>query len=148
MVSPTRQDADDLAHEAMERAIRALGRFDPAKGEIEAWLWRIVVNAGRDAGRVARRHQVLVERAVALLSRPVPTPGGVPPGVLDGDLLVAIRRLRPRGRTLIALRFGADLDYAAVGRSVGLSAAAARMATRRALDDLRRQLDHEEESGR
>jgi RNA polymerase sigma factor (sigma-70 family) len=69
MVSRNRQDADDLAQEAMERAIRGLAGFDPSKGEIEAWLWRIVVNVGRDAGRVARRQQALTERAVTFLSR-------------------------------------------------------------------------------
>jgi RNA polymerase sigma factor (sigma-70 family) len=143
MVSRNHQDADDLAQEAMERAIRGLPGFDPSKGEIEAWLWRIVVNAGRDAGRVARRQQALAERAVTFLSRPPPSAGGVPPGVPDADLLAAVRQLRPRGRALIALRFGADLDYGAVGRAVGLSPAAARMATQRALDELRTRLDHE-----
>jgi DNA-directed RNA polymerase specialized sigma24 family protein len=69
----------------------------------------------------------------------------VPPGVSDADLLSAIRQLRPRGRALIALRFGADLDYNAVGHTVGLSAAAARMATQRALDELRTRLDHKED---
>jgi RNA polymerase sigma-70 factor (ECF subfamily) len=148
MVSRNGQDADDLAQEAMERAIRGLPRFDPSKGEIEAWLWRIVVNVGRDAGRVARRQRALAERSVAFLSRPPHPAGGVPPGVSDADLLAAVRQLKPRGRALIALRFGADLDYGAVGHALGLSAAAARMATQRALEELRSQLDYEEDRGR
>ena len=51
--------AEDLAQDALERSLRGLKTFDPAKGEIEGWLWRIVVNAGRDAGRIAGRQRLI-----------------------------------------------------------------------------------------
>jgi DNA-directed RNA polymerase specialized sigma24 family protein len=49
--------------------------------------------------------------------------------------------LPARDRLLIALRFGADLDYAAVGLASGLTAAAATMAVRRAIAKLRNHLE-------
>src|SRR5258708_27839569 len=66
MVSTSSGDAEDLAQDALERAIRGLKTFDPAKGDVDAWLWRIVVNAGRDAGRIARRERIVFERLAGL----------------------------------------------------------------------------------
>src|SRR5258708_39925950 len=40
-------DADDLAQDALLKAIRSLDRFDPAKGTIDRWLWRIVANGAK-----------------------------------------------------------------------------------------------------
>lgn len=141
MVSRSSADARDLAQEALERAIRGLPKMDPQRGEIEGWLYRIVVNAARDAGRVARRHQALLERARTLMVRPPGPTSGPPPGVADGEPLNAIHQLAPRERAVIALRFGADLDHAAVGRALGISSAAAGMATRRAIAALRIRLE-------
>jgi len=141
MVSRSTDDARDLAQEALEHAIRGLPKMDPERGDVEGWLYRIVVNAARDAGRVARRQQALLERARTLMVRP-PRPGSGPPaGVADAELLNAIRQLPPRERAVIALRFGADLDHAAVGRALGISSAAAGMATRRAIAALRARLE-------
>jgi DNA-directed RNA polymerase specialized sigma24 family protein len=56
------------------------------------------------------------------------------------DLIRAIRTLPSHHRMLIALRFGADLDYMTVGKALGLSSIAARAATRRALSALKREL--------
>jgi DNA-directed RNA polymerase specialized sigma24 family protein len=66
--------------------------------------------------------------------------------VSAAELLGIVRRLPARDRELIALRFGADLDTAAVGVAVGLSAESARRAIGRALERLRaliKEVDHE-----
>jgi DNA-directed RNA polymerase specialized sigma24 family protein len=47
-------------------------------------------------------------------------------------------------RTLIALRFGAGLPYREIGKQMGLSEAAALMATRRALARLRKEIEPKE----
>jgi DNA-directed RNA polymerase specialized sigma subunit len=57
--------------------------------------------------------------------------------ITAAELLAVVRRLQPRERGMIALRFGAGLGFADVGRAYGISSAAATMATRRALDTLR-----------
>ena len=144
MVSKGAVDAEDLAQEALERAIRSIDSYDSRRGSVESWLWQIVVNTARDAGRVERRRQLSLDRMVALLPRP--TRGDVAAldsTLSDDELMQAIRRLGPRDRALIALRYGADLDYAAVGASLGLSAEAAGVATRRALTALRSSLHPE-----
>src|SRR5438105_15871059 len=62
LVSPPGTDPEDVAQEAMVAALARLDRFDPARGSVDAWLWRIVVNRARDAGRAARRSELLLER--------------------------------------------------------------------------------------
>jgi Sigma-70 region 2 len=61
LISTDSGKAEDLAQDALERAIRGLKTFNPNKGEVEAWLWRIVVNAARDAGRIAGRRRLVFE---------------------------------------------------------------------------------------
>lgn len=78
MVSRSGGDAMDLAQAALEHAIRGLPKMDPDRGDIEGWLYRIVVNAARDAGRVARRQHALLDRARTLMVRP-PAPSSGPP---------------------------------------------------------------------
>jgi len=127
-----------LAQDALERAIKGLRTFDPAKGEVEAWLWRIVVNASRDAGRIARRQQLLFQQ---LVDRWPDKQVGPEVGDLTPDLVVsAVRSLSARHRALIALRYGADMTHREVGKALGISEAAALMSTRRALAILRRRL--------
>ncbi len=149
MVSKGSADSEDLAQEALERAIRAVDSYDNRRGPVDAWLWRIVVNAARDAGRVERRRQLSFDRLAALMPRPVPDEAWhLDSDIDDGAILRAIRSLRPRERALIALRYGADLDYAAVGASLGLSTDAAGVATRRALASLRNRLQLDPQTGR
>ncbi|MHB8393418.1 MAG: RNA polymerase sigma factor [Candidatus Dormibacteria bacterium] len=143
MVSRTPEDAEDLAQDALLRAIRGVHGFDAGKGPIEAWLWRIVVNAGRDAGRVTQRRKALLERAMSLTPRPSSYLPDTPEGLSDLDLIAAVRALPSRQRSLIALRFGADLDYATIGRLLGTSTVGARVAANRAVALLRRRLDRD-----
>jgi RNA polymerase sigma-70 factor (ECF subfamily) len=138
MVAGDDIEAEDLAQAALERAIRALPRFDPSRGEMAAWLWRIVVNVARDAGRAARRRRHVVERLI--LRYTAQQCDDIPLGIADEDLLAAVRRLNPAQRAVIALRFGADLDHQAVGAALGISGGAARVATHRALRRLRANL--------
>ena len=144
MVGRNSQEAEDLAQDALERAIRGLHTYDPRRGELERWLFRIVVNAARDAGRVARRRQLVWERLVALRPSEGAESMDIADSLADETILAAVRSLKPRDRALVALRFGADLDYATVGAHMGLSAAAAQVATGRALAQLRQVMERAE----
>jgi RNA polymerase sigma-70 factor (ECF subfamily) len=139
LVSSDSAEAEDLAQDALERAIRGLKTFNPAKGDIEGWLWRIVVHAGRDAGRIAGRHRLLVERLADLwlLDDKAVDLGDQ---LRTEEVLAAVRELSPRHRSVVALRYGADLTYREIGHALGISEAAALMATRRALANLRNRL--------
>jgi RNA polymerase sigma factor (sigma-70 family) len=139
LVSHDSNDAEDLAQDALERAIRGLKTFNPAKGDVEGWLWRIVVNASRDAGRIAGRQRLVIEVLVDRWSADQES-ADLGDHLGAEQVLEAVRDLSPRHRGVVALRFGADLNYRQVGRALGISEAAALMATRRALANLRARL--------
>lgn len=143
MVAKGDEDSGDIAQEALTAAIRSLDRFDPAKGSFSTWLWRIVLNTARDAGRASVRRRLLLDR-LARQTRTIPLedPESLAIDRLsDQRLLDAVRALKPRPRTLIALRFGAQLSYSEIAAHIGVSESAVVMATRRALANLRHQLE-------
>ena len=137
MLSRDPESALDLAQDVLERAIRTFGSFDPSQGNAEGWLWKVALNVARDAGRASKRRDALILRAMTMFPRPPQPAPSAPPGVSDLDLMRAVRRLSARHRTVIALRFGSDRVYAAIGSLLGVSSPAAKMALRRALDALR-----------
>ena len=141
MVARGSAEAEDVAQEALERAIKKLDRFDRRRGTVESWLFRIVVNAAVDAHRIANRRFALWERLVRERNAPADVADDIEAAALarlsDAELLSAVRRLRPRERAVIALRFGADLEHADIGAALGLTANAAGVAVRRALARLR-----------
>jgi RNA polymerase sigma-70 factor (ECF subfamily) len=142
MVAGPPEDADDLAQEALLRAVRAVKSYDSAKGTPEAWLWRIVANAARDSARRRERRRGLLERLMSAAPRESES---VETAVLarlrDADLHAQIRLLPHRDRTLLALRYGAGLDTAEVGAAVGLNPGSTGKAIRRALARLRARLE-------
>ena len=95
--------------EAFATAVRKRGSFR-GDGPLEAWVWRIVLNAARSD----------VRRSIpaALYDEPATT-NGHPEG--DAELRVALARLPERQRTAVFLRYYADLDYAAIGEALGMS---------------------------
>jgi RNA polymerase sigma factor (sigma-70 family) len=143
MVSPPGADPRDLAQEAMVRALEHLDRFDPERGGAEAWLWRIVVNLARDAGRVAGRTELLFER-LAAHAGPLATASAETAALdrmRDQELVDAVRRLPRRHRTLIALRYGAGLSSPEIADLLGTTRMAVVKATGRALARLRKDLE-------
>ena len=62
MVTRSDQESADIAQDALLKVLRQLDRFDPEQGTFESWLWRIVLNVARDAGRAAGRRQALLDR--------------------------------------------------------------------------------------
>lgn len=139
MVAGSDLEAEDLAQSALERALRALQQFDSRKGPVEGWLWRIVVNVARDAGRAAVRRQRVWERLVQLRWG-WSVDDDIPLGIDDDRIFEAVRTLTARQRSVLALRFGADLDHGGVAAALGISSGAAAVATHRALKALRQKL--------
>ena len=142
MVSRDSVDADDIAQDALMRAVRALPRFRPVRGGMEAWLWTIVVNVARQHRRLAFRREEVWDRLrqrERLASAPAADVAALA-AMGDPDLVEAVRSLPARSRAAIALRFGADLEFAEVARQLRVSEPAARMAVHRGLQALRSHL--------
>jgi RNA polymerase sigma-70 factor (ECF subfamily) len=147
MISRSDQESADIAQEALLHVIRRLETYDPSKGPFEGWLWKIVLNAARDAGYASIRRAALLDRLWRDAGVVVADDAEslAVSRLTDLELLRAVRRLKPRSRTVIALRFGGQLSYADIAFQLRISEPAAIMATRRALAKLRANLRRTDE---
>jgi RNA polymerase sigma-70 factor, ECF subfamily len=101
--------AHDAVQEAFANAVRKRGSFR-GDGPLEAWVWRIVLNAARSD---VRRSTPAADREVRAASNGHPE--------RDVELRVALARLPERQRTAVFLRYYADLDYAAIGEALDIA---------------------------
>ncbi|MEO5704422.1 MAG: sigma-70 family RNA polymerase sigma factor [Candidatus Limnocylindrales bacterium] len=129
--------AQDAVQSAWPIAWRKLGTLkDPAS--LRPWLMAIAANAARQLIRSRRRYVV-----VPLDMEDMGTGTGDPaanPGVTD--LGVALSRLTPEERALLALRHVAGFDATEIGHALGMSASGVRSRLARLLGRLREELDH------
>ncbi len=135
-------DAEDLAQDALLRAIRGLRTFDASRGSVAGWLWRIVANAARDSATRRQRLADLAVRAGMLTPRESESVEDIAlANVRDTELRLFLSALPLRDRTLLALRYGAGLDTREVGEALGLNPDSTSRAIRRALARLRARLE-------
>jgi RNA polymerase sigma-70 factor (ECF subfamily) len=130
-------EADDLAHDALVRVIRYATHYDPRRGNVESWLWRIVLNQARDTARLTVRRWLLFERLHSAGNPLASAEGRAIDRLTTAELLSTIRQLPKKDRQLLGLRFGAELSFNEIGTVMGASEAAVAVATRRALAKLR-----------
>ena len=101
--------ARDAVQDAFATAVRKRRSFR-SEGPLEAWVWRIVLNAARSD----------VRRGVAAVDHEAPAAANGHPEE-DAELRVALARLPERQRLTVFLRYYADLDYVAIGEALGIS---------------------------
>lgn len=120
----------DAVHDAFVQAVRKRRSYR-AEGPLEAWVWRLVVNAAKK--RAGPKMHGELEEA---------------PGRENGfgdPLRALVASLPERQRLALFLRHYADLDYQAIAETLGVSTGtvgatlnAAHTALRRSLEEARR----------
>lgn len=127
LLTGNRHDAEDLLQSALSRAAVRWGRVD----DPEAYVRRALYTQAVSRWRALRR------RPVETLG---PPPEGAAPGA-DVDLRVvlhqALRRLTPRQRAVLVLRFYEDHSESATAELLGCSVGTVKSQTRHALARLR-----------
>ena len=132
--------AEDVTAAAFERAYRKQRSYKPGRGSERAWLFGIARNAALDELR--RR-----KRAAALVAEPADT-GATPPedavetALRRAAVRVALARIDPRERELVALKFHAGLDNAEIAAVLGVSVSNAGTQLHRAMTKLREAVAH------
>ncbi|HET8652376.1 MAG TPA: sigma-70 family RNA polymerase sigma factor [Gaiellaceae bacterium] len=107
--------AKDAVQEGVANAIRNRGGYR-GEGTLEAWVWKIVLNAIRSHHRERAHGLLLAEGVPALVSEAASQKGHEPDAVR-----AAVRRLPERQRLALFLRFYADMDYATIAELLDVS---------------------------
>src|SRR3954447_20278521 len=94
----------DAVQDAFARAVRSHDRFR-GDGTLEAWVWRIVVNAARDARRRASSE-----------TADLWSPAGE-----SSAAEVPLQSLTARQREIVFLHYFADLSYDEIASALGIS---------------------------
>lgn len=131
----SREDAEDVAMEALARAADRWRRLGP---EPDPWVTTVAVNLALDAWRRrvrAARHD-RAERAAPVPGTPVPGT----PGADRVDLVRAMERLPRRQRQAVALRYLGDLTEEQTAEALGITVGSVKQHTSRAMARLRRDL--------
>jgi RNA polymerase sigma factor (sigma-70 family) len=132
-------DAHDAVQEAFVKAYAALGRFRVG-ASFRPWLLRIVANEAINRRRAARRQVSLALRAAE--SRPegdaVPSPEGA---ALERErrqeLMVAMGKLKPDDRLVIAYRYWFELSEEEMAEALGVARGTVKSRLSRAIGKLR-----------
>jgi RNA polymerase sigma factor (sigma-70 family) len=122
--------AHDAVQEGFVRAIRLADSYRGA-GTVEAWLWKVVLNAAR-ATSPART----VEGSEL---RELPTADNGRPDDA-AEIRVWVAALPERQRLAVFLRYYADLDYAAIAHTLGVEVGTVSATLSQAHSALRRSL--------
>jgi RNA polymerase sigma factor (sigma-70 family) len=128
----------ELGKEAVQEGfVRAIEQREQFRGEcpLEAWVWRIVVNAAKTAGERAVR-----EAAEASASSEAASTNGRRP---SPEVELWVQTLPERQRLAVFLRYWADLDYRAIAEvlevevgTVSATLSAAHRTLRRSLQEV------------
>jgi RNA polymerase sigma-70 factor (ECF subfamily) len=131
--------AEEVTAAAFERAYRKRNRFDPRRGEPRAWLFGIARNAALDELRRRGRQVELTAEPADLANF------GAEEGAEHSErrlaVSVALERLQPAERELIALKFFAGLANAEIAQVLGTSESNAGTKLHRAMTKLREACD-------
>lgn len=122
-------NGDDVAQQAWLRAFSAYPTLQSAHN-LRSWLLTITARCAVDSRR--RRREIPAERLAEPATADPPEP--------DPQLWRAVRRLPERQRIAVGLRYVADLDHAAIARSLATTPAASRRLVADALARLRTEL--------
>jgi RNA polymerase sigma factor (sigma-70 family) len=123
------EEALDVVQDAFARALRRRSSFR-ADGDLEAWVWRIVLNEARDRRRSRAR-----KRTVEWLA-PLGTATET-----DTDLREALLALPERQRLAVFLRYYADLSYDQIAEALGIRPGTVAASLNTAHATLRRNLE-------
>jgi RNA polymerase sigma-70 factor (ECF subfamily) len=125
-ITGNREAAEDAVQEGLARALARRRTFRGA-GSLEAWLWRVVINAAKSSRR-------RVEPLAA-------EPSGELPAPRDAHLRSVIAALPERQRLVLFLRYYADLDYATIAAALGIERGTVSATLSQAHAAVRRQLE-------
>jgi RNA polymerase sigma-70 factor (sigma-E family) len=130
-----RSDAEDIMQTALEKAYRHWGKLS-AEADPEPYVRRILVNL-----TVSRARRWRVLREVHMPSPPeMPSASETSTVELRGVLIEELKRLGPRQRAVLVLRYWEDMPEAEVAKVLGCSIGTVKSQAARGLARLRQRM--------
>jgi RNA polymerase sigma-70 factor (ECF subfamily) len=128
-IAGDRESGKEAVQEGFAKAIRARRQFR-GEGSLDAWVWKLVVNAARDARRREQRHPRL----------------DLPPSEAnDGTANLPLAGLTSRQAEVLFLHYYADLSYATIAEALGIQVGTVGATLHTAREALRRGLTSTDE---
>ena len=128
-------EAEDALQEVFLNVHRALGTFDPSRAAFSTWLYRITVNHCLNR----RRKRELSLFPLGEVPGHAPSPEGQI--MTDEVLEQALDSLSDKLRSVVVLRYYADLPYAEIGEILDVPLGTVKSRLSQALDTMRQTLD-------
>ena len=143
-----REDALEVAQEALLRAFRSLARYDVSRS-FRNWLFQIAVNEARDRFRKRARERAAFENAVHGATGSANPEAGRDRRETRSDILQCLAVLSPREREVFVLRDLEELDIKETARALACSSISVRVnlssARRKLREAIRDKFPHLEE---
>jgi RNA polymerase sigma factor (sigma-70 family) len=127
-----RDAARDAVQDAFASIVRGRGGFRRS-GPLEAWVWRVVINA-------ARKRKQRFARDLPMEVAPSSTNGAAPEPKGTSELAALVAALPERQRLVLFLRHYADLEYEAIAAVAGIERGTVAATLNHAYASLRRRL--------
>ena len=140
LVLGDKEEAKDALQEVFLKVWQARQVFDPAKGNVSAWLYRITVNLCVSKRR-KRRPLVLPEESFKPMVSSDPNPAGE---FKKGKLMMALDSLPPKHREVVVLRYFDDLSYKEIAQAMGIPVGTVKSRLNHAIRKLRARLGVDE----
>jgi RNA polymerase sigma-70 factor, ECF subfamily len=128
-ITGSAETARDVVQDAFAEALRKRAMFR-GDGPLEGWIWRIALRLA-----FARRHDTPALPLTDVGESSLPEPDA------DPELAAAVRRLPPRRRLVVFLRYFGDLSYAQIAEICGISEGTVAATLAQARDELGAALD-------
>lgn len=134
--------AEDITADTFLKVFRAADRYDPARGAARIWVFGIARNTLRDHLRRdrVRRHASLGAMRDLAVDAPSPEERLLWEEQV-GRLLLAVNELNANDREIVGLRYGSELNNAAIASVLGIGESGVRTRLWRALGRLRTIMD-------
>lgn len=130
-----RETAEDLTSQTFLKALEHLARYDPARGELASWLYRIAQNTFLDHYR--RGRPTVDMDALWDLGSGEDVAESAARAEALGQVQAYLDRLNASARELILLRVWHGLSYREISQLTGRSEGSLKMACSRAMRELR-----------
>jgi RNA polymerase sigma factor (sigma-70 family) len=128
-ITGSRETGGDVVQDAFATAVVRRGQFR-GEGSLDAWLWRIVVHAARDANHPPPSTS-FDERLVSASAEQARA-------CESGEVHALVAELPERQRLALFLRYYADLDYGTIADALEISGGTVGATLNQALENLRR----------